>query len=407
MDIFVARQPIFNSKQEIFAYELLFRDGSKDNTYRAKDGDQATAQVIVNSMWSMGIDTITNGKRAFINFTHNHLTEEVASILPPDQIVVEILETVEPTEEIITACNNMRSKGFLLALDDFVFEEKFEPFLDIADIIKVDFSLVPLAAQWDLFVRCADKNIKFLAEKVETQEQFTIALEMGYSYFQGYFFSKPIIVKRQGIPSSKLAGMRIMREINSGGMDLDKMEEIIQRDVSLSYKLLSLINSAAFGIKAKVNSIRHALVLLGTDKVAKWASLVVVSDLGTNKPHELVTLSVMRARAMEEIMLELGYYEKMPDAFMLGLFSLLDALLDRPLTELLDAMPLSDDVRAALLATDEGLFRQVYLLTLAYERGDWSEVERLSDVVRLPEEKLPGLIYDAVLWANSINSPGS
>ena len=405
MDIFVARQPIFDSKQEIFAYELLFRDGSKENSYRAKDGDQATAQVIVNSMWSMGIDTITNGKRAFINFTHNHLTEEITSILPPEQVVVEILEDVEPTKEVIAACKNMRRKGFLLALDDFVFEEKFKPFLDIADIIKVDFSLVPLVEQWDLFVHCADKKIKFLAEKVETQDQFAIALEMGYSYFQGYFFSKPVIVKRQGIPSSKFAGMRIMREINSGDLDLENMEQIIQRDVSLSYKLLSMINSAAFGMRTRVSSIRHALALLGTVKVAKWASLVVVSDLGSGKPHELVTLSVMRARFMEKIMLELGYYDKMPDAFMLGLFSLIDALLDRPLIELLNAMPLSDEVRATLLETDEGLFRQVYLLILAYERGDWSEVARLSEVVRLPEEKLPGLAYDAMVWANNIGSP--
>ena len=224
-------------------------------------------------------------------------------------------------------------------------------------------------------------------------------------YFQGYFFSKPIIVKGQDIPTGKLAGMQIMREVNAKDMDIDKIEEIIQRDVSLSYKLLTLINSASFGIKTKINSIRHALVLLGTDKVFKWATLVVVSDLGVNKPHELVILSVMRARFMEAIMQELGQFDLMADAFMLGLFSLIDALLDRPLDELLNAMPLSDDVRAALLDEEEVFFRRVYLLILAYERGDWDEVTRLSNSVGLSEDKLPDLIYEAMLWTNKIDPP--
>lgn len=405
MDIFVARQPIFNRKQEIFAYGLLFRDGALSNDCNIVDGDRATAQVIVNSLWSMGIDTITNGKKAFIKFTYNYLTEEITSILPPDKVVVEILGDIEPTAEVIHACKKMRHKGFVLVWDGYVFEEKYAPFLEVADIIKIDISKVPFYEQWKLFVLCKEKPIKFLAEKVETQEQFGIAMRMGYSYFQGYFFSKPIIVRGQDIPSGKLAGMQIMREVNAPDMDIDKIEEIIQRDVSLSYKLLTLINSAAFGVKTKISSIRHALVLLGTAKVFKWATLVVVSDLGTNKPHELVILSVMRARLMEGIMQELGYFDHMADAFMLGLFSLIDALLDRSLEELLNAMPLSDDVRGALLEPEETLFRMVYLLILAYERGDWSEVTRLSDALHLSEDKLPDLVYDALIWTNKIDPP--
>ena len=402
MEIFVARQPIFDRKQNIFAYELLFREGELNNSYAGNDGDQATAQVIVNSVWLIGLNTMTNGKRAFINFTENYLTHEIATVLPQDQVVVEILESVEPTPEVIDVCTGLREQGFLLALDDFAFEERFLPLLEIADIVKIDFTKMSVPEQKKLFERYRNYSFKFLAAKVETQEQFAVAMDMGYTYFQGYFFSKPIIVKGQDIPSSKLTKLRALQEVTAPNVDLGQMEQIIQRDVSLSYKLLTLVNSSAFGLRVQVRSIRRTLMLLGTKEVAKWVSLMLARDLGANKNNELVSVSILRARFFENIMKATGNHEKTSDAFLMGMFSLIDALLDRPMKEVLNDLPLADEVRLALTTDGEDLFQRVYGLAIAYERGDWDRVSTLCQDLNIVERRLPSLHLDALVWAKEL-----
>ena len=400
MEVFVARQPIFDRLQRIFAYELLFRQG-QFNAYSSTDGDKATAHVIVNSLWLIGLNTMTDGKRAFINFTSNLLKDEIVTILPREQVVVEILETVEPTPSVLEACRKLRNMGFLVALDDFVFEPRFEPLMDIADIIKIDFTLTDIAQQQQLIDRCQGTNIKFLAEKVETQEQFHQAMVMGYSYFQGYFFSKPMIVKGHDIPSTKVAGFQMLQEANIRPVELERLERIIHRDVSLSYKLLKFINSPAFGMRSKVNSVRQALALLGTQEVVKWTSLMITRGLALDKPNELVTVSIVRARFCELIIIDIGRKERSADAFLMGLFSLIDALLDRPLSEILDELPVDDDVKEALMGR-AGIFRNTYNLVVAYETGDWDTVSRYSKMLKIPEKRLPALHVNSLSWAREI-----
>lgn len=401
MDVFVARQPIFDRQQQIFAYELLFRQGQV-NAYTATDGDQATSNVIVNSLWLIGLNTLTHGKRAFINFTANLLKNEVVTILPREQVVVEILETVEPTAEVVGVCQKLRERGFQLALDDFVFEPRFEPFLEIADIIKVDFTTTNMVEQQRLIERCKGMGIRFLAEKVETRAQYEQAMAMGYSYFQGYFFSKPVVVKGQDIPSSKAIGFRVLQELNSVPIELERLEYLIGRDVSLSYKLLKLINSPVFGLRSEMRTIRQALVMLGTKETVKWASLMLARGIAEDKPGELVLISVIRARFCELLMAEAGHKRDSSDAFLMGLFSLIDALLDRPLQEVLDELPVAAVVRNALLG-ESGLFHTIYSLAVAYERGDWDEVGRLSDRLAITEKRLPALHLNSLTWAKEMS----
>lgn len=396
MQVFVARQPIFDRRQHIFAYELLFRQG-QDNYYSAADGDQATSQVIVNSFWLIGLPTLTGGKRAFINFTANLLKNEIVTMLPADQIAVEILETVNPSADIIEACRKIRKLGFLIVLDDFVFEPRFEPLMELADIIKVDFQLTGLTEQIRLMEMCKGKNIRFLAEKVETPEEFRQAMELGYSYFQGYFFSKPIIVAGQGIPNTKALNFRLLQQVSSSLLDLDKLEKIVEKDVFLTYMLLKYINSAAFGFRASIRSIRQALALLGVKEAAKWAALIATRGLAQDKPQELVIISVIRARFCELLANEAGYRERGSDAFLLGLLSLIDALLDRPLADILEELPVVADVRAALLGS-AGLFQDIYQLSLAYEQGNWQRVFACAGKLNIEKERLPVLHVSSLAW---------
>lgn len=396
MQVFVARQPIFDRRQHIFAYELLFRQG-QENYYSAADGDQATSQVIVNSFWLIGLSTLTGGKRAFINFTANLLKNEIVTMLPTDQIAVEILETVDPTADIVEACRKIRKLGFLIVLDDFVFEPRFEPLMELADIIKIDFQITGIEEQIKLIEMCRGKDIRFLAEKVETPEEFRQAMELGYTYFQGYFFSKPIIVAGQSIPKNKTVNFRLLQQISSSLLDLDKLEKLIEKDVFLTYMLLKYINSASFGFRASIRSIRQALALLGVKEAVKWAALIVTRELAQDKPQELVVISVMRARFCELLANEAGYKERGSDAFLLGLLSLIDALLDRPLADVLAELPVTPDVRAALLGT-AGLFQDIYQLSLAYEQGNWQAVIIYAGQLNIAEARLPVLHVNSLAW---------
>lgn len=396
MQVFVARQPIFDRRQHIFAYELLFRQG-QDNYYSAADGDQATSQVIVNSFWLIGLPTLTGGKRAFINFTANLLKNEIVTMLPADQIAVEILETVDPTADIVEACRKIRKLGFLIVLDDFVFEPRFEPLMELADIIKIDFQITGIEEQITLIEMCRGKNIHFLAEKVETPEEFRQAMELGYTYFQGYFFSKPIIVAGQSIPKNKMVNFKLLQQISCSLLDLDKLEKLIEKDVFLTYMLLKYINSASFGFRASIRSIRQALALLGVKEAVKWAALIVTRELAQDKPQELVVISVMRARFCELLANEAGYKERGSDAFLVGLLSLIDALLDRPLADIMAELPVTPDVRAALLGT-AGLFQDIYQLSLAYEQGNWQAVIIYAGKLHIAEARLPVLHMNSLAW---------
>ncbi|HPT86610.1 MAG TPA: HDOD domain-containing protein [Bacillota bacterium] len=402
MEVFVARQPIFTKNKSVFAYELLYRSG-KQNFYDHNDGDRATSDVITNSFSVIGIDTLTGGKRAFINFTQNLLKKEMATVIPPNLVVIELLEDIVPDDEILTACRKLKQLGYTLALDDFVAFNQISPLIDLADIIKVDF-LKASPDDWKAMPReIGNGRIRFLAEKVETLEQYEEAVACGYSYFQGYFFSKPEIFSGQDLAPYKLNYLRIIREINQFDGDFDRIEEIVKQDVSLSYKLLRLVNSAAFGLVTKVTSIKYCLVLLGIKEFVKWVTLVSLRSIGEDKPDELVIISLIRARFAELLAFEVGMKDRSSDLFLMGMFSMIDALMDRPFQEIIDEVPVADDVKDALSGTSNSL-REVYDLIIAYERGEWDVLTEKTAQLNVSENEVSRLYITALQWVQQIFS---
>lgn len=395
MEVFVARQPIFDRKQKVYAYELLFRSGFEQNFFDHSDGDARTKQVLTNSFFSIGMDTLTNGKKAFVNFTRKLLLDQVASIFPKNLMVVEILESVAPDEEIISACKNLKDLGYLLVLDNFVFAPGYESLIDLVDIIKVNFIETRGTGRGDAIHDVGDSRIKYLAEKVETQEDFKQAMDLGYSYFQGYYFSKPKIIAGQDIPAYKLNYLQILNEINQPEVDFDELEKIFKQDLSLSYKLLTYINSAHFGIVNKIRSIKHALSLLGIQESKKWLSLFALQIIGKNKSAELHSMALIRANSCEMIAPLIGIENRASELFLMGLFSMIDALLDQPLEEILAKLPLADDIKKALLG-EKNQTRDVYDLVVSYEKGDWPNFAGCVAKLGLKELELVDIFLKAL-----------
>ena len=403
MEAFIARQPIFNRRKQVFAYELLFRVGA-ENTFVQTDGDLATSSVISDSILLFGIDTLTRGKKAFINFTRNLLLDDTATMLPRDMLVIEILENIAPEKGIITACQKLKKMGYTLALDDFVFEEQYRPLVELTDIIKVDFLLSNAAARREILAIGKPYNIKFLAEKVETEQEFQEAANLGYSYFQGYFFCKPVILSTRDIPPGKLNYLNILHEVNHPELDFDKIETAIKRDVSISYKLLKFINSAFFGFPRQIHSIKQALLMLGIIEIRKWTSLIIMKGISEGNTEELMVTSVLRARICELIGQELGLRERSSDLFFLGLFSMIDTFFNRPMEELLKSLPLSEETNRALLGK-EGLFHDILSLVKAYEQADWQNVTRLCGKIRLDQLNLADFYVSSIEWSNNLIIP--
>ncbi|MFC1540865.1 EAL and HDOD domain-containing protein [Candidatus Latescibacterota bacterium] len=398
MDVYVARQPIFNKRLKVFAYELLFRVG-QENVFTDVDGDVATSSVITDSFLVIGMESLTRGRKAFINFTQNLLMDETATILPKDDIVIEILENIIPSQGIITACKKLRDLGYTLALDDFVFDPKFLPLIKLADIIKVDFTLSDEKERRNIVRKFAPTGIKFLAEKVESQEEYEKALEMGYSYFQGYFFSKPVIISSKDIPGSKIAQLKILQEVNRPEIDFDNIEDIVKSDVSIMFKLLKFINSAFFSFSTEIHSIKQALVLLGAREFRKWVTLIILRGLASDKPEEILVTSLVRARFCELIAKDGNIEDRSSDLFFMGIFSMIDTLMNRPMKEILDGLPLPDDIKGALLK-EEGFLLDLFELILAYERADWDRISALTEKHNISQSNLHDHYLKSLDWAN-------
>jgi c-di-GMP-related signal transduction protein len=396
-NVYVARQPIFDRETNIFAYELLFRTGF-DNFYDHFDGDYATTRTIMNSFFLLGMDTITGGKMAFVNFTRNLIVNEVATIFPRELLAVEVLEDVKADTDVVASCKRLKKSGYLLILDDFMLKPDYEDLIAVADIIKVDFKLADRGERSRILDTIGRGRHKFLAEKVETLEEFDHAKELGFDYFQGYFFSRPHIVAGASIPPRKLTYMQIIQEINSPDMEFDLLEHIVKRDMAITYKLLKLINSAAFGLRTKIQSIKHALTLLGINELRKWVSFLAMSEMLGDKPDELLLVAMTRAKFGEVLASKIGMRDRESDFFLMGMFSMLDAFIDKPIKEILDDLPISEEIKHALLG-GENKFRDGYDLILAYERADWVSFSALAKRLGLNERLAPDIYFTALQWA--------
>ncbi|MBU3111514.1 EAL and HDOD domain-containing protein [Clostridium lacusfryxellense] len=399
MDVFLARQPILNKYNKLFGYELLFRDSEK-NSFQGEDGDKATIDVIKNSFINIGIDKVTGGKKAFINFTKNILQSDIFMVLSPETVVIEILEDVDPTEEIVDLCKKLKKLGYLIALDDFVYSSKYKNLLEITDIIKVDFKITTGYDRREVIEHVNLPHIKFIAEKVETLEEFNEAVSYGYSYFQGYYFSRPLIVTGKRISENKIIYMKLLQEINSGSFNIEIIEDLIKRDVSLSFKLLKLINSANYVFRSEIKSIRQALSLLGEKEIKMWLYLIVFKTLGEDKPENIIIESLTRAKFAELIAQKVIGGPVSFNAYLIGMLSMVDRLMDIPLDEILHQLLLPIEVKDALNGVKNNSYTKLLHLIVKYEEGQWDEVSKISKQLNLDEKFLPNAYCEAILYAN-------
>jgi EAL and modified HD-GYP domain-containing signal transduction protein len=400
MDVFVAAQPIFNRKMDVAAYEILYRK-NKENRFFQEDPNVATSDVMMNTFNVIGLDVLTNNKPAFINFTEKFLEEEMATLFPNDKLVVEILEDVNPTDIVVEQVRKLKSKGYTIALDDFIYDSKFDELIDLANIIKIDFMQSSYEEMEELINK--KRNIKYLAEKIETMEDFEDAMELGFEYFQGYFFSKPVMHKSRDISVIQSNHINLLAELSKETFNIDEISNIISSDLALSYKLLKLVNSIQFSFRTEITSIKKAIIAIGELGIKKWATLLVVKDLGSEKPDELIKLSLVRAKMAEYIGDILGREFDPHDLFLMGLFTTIDAMVDLEMSEVLDSIPLKDSITKALLE-HQGKYGYIYNLLEVYEQQNYEKVSTICEELALDESDLADSYIHAIQWYKQIIS---
>ena len=390
---FVARQAIFDRELSVVGYELLFRQAAGHTTAQFTDRDQASTRVILDTFLDIGLDQIVGNVPAFLNLTRSFFLSAHNIPLQRERVVLELLEGEHVDAPLVESVRGYSQSGFRIALDDFVYEDAMVPLLEIADIVKLDvLDLTPSQLE-DQVRKVLPFNVVLLAEKVETTEQFEFCKDLGFDLFQGYFLCRPNVVEGHRIPANRLATLRLLAKLQDPHVEMGSLEQIIREDLSLSYKLLRLINSAFYGLPQRVESIRQTLVLLGVQQIRAWISLLTLSQL-EDKPDELMITAMVRARMCEKLAERSG--DPHADVyFTVGLFSTLDALLDMSMEDILESLPLTEELRHALLQR-RGPMGEALDCVVAYERGDFDAVEFAS----LAPEDIRDSYLEAVEWAS-------
>ena len=388
----IARQPILDSELRIFAYELLFRGGPQ-NAFQPYAN--ATASVVADTIALFDLKMLTGRARAFINVDEVALQLDAVRLLPAERTVVEILETVRPTKEILAICGELRLAGYQIALDDFIGQPEAEPFLEFANYLKVDFQLLAPEARQLLAARYAHQDFRLLAEKVETHAEMQQARDLGFSYFQGYFFCRPALLETSEVPGNKRIQLELLNAISAIPLQLDAIEELLQLEPSLLYRLLRYLNSPVLGLPAEIHDVRSAMANLGENEFRRWVSIFVIISLGSGKSPELIRTTLIRAFFCEELSECSGMNGQRASLFQMGLLSITDALLDKPMENILRSMPISEDLKTAL-SGGANRFRDIFDLLLALEGADWPNLSALAQKLGCPEETIP-LSYELAI----------
>ena len=396
---YVARQPIFNRYQKTAGYELLFRDGQSNAFPADVDENKATCRLMVNSFLADCDGMAQPGKRCFINFPYQSLIRLLPTLLPKKQVVIEVLETCEPDDQLLLAIRHLNRLGYMIALDDFNLDPRWQRFLPFVHIIKLDLLKMGIEAACDFIASNRDKKLMFLAEKVETHEDYTRAHNAGFHFFQGYYFSRPELLKSRNLKPERLSTLRLLQEVCRERVDFERVEQIIASDLSLSYLLLRYVNTAVDRLKVPISEFRQALVYLGEEKLKVFVSAVATAQASFDKPHELYALSLQRGRMCEILALASGKGVEAKPAFMTGLLSLIDALLDQPLDEILNQLPLQAEIRGALLH-QEGLLGQLLELAVAYEQAQWHRVSLLGQALAIESPRIGQSYQLAMQWSS-------
>lgn len=392
-EFFIGRQPILDREMQLHAYELLFRNGQQGNQAGNPDENYATSQVIITAFTEIGLENLVRDRLAFVNIPYRFIVEPDLLPMHPDQVVLEILESVKIDDAVVAGIEVLHKRGFTIALDDFVYGEEYERILPYINIIKIDITQFP-PEQWEEEVRRAHKRgCRVVAEKVETNEDYERLRAAQVDFYQGYFFARPKVISGRRIASNKLTLLHLLAGINRPDIEIEQLQRLISKDLGISVKALNYVNSAASGLNRKVDSIHEAIVYLGRDIIRSWVTLFMMASVD-DKPEELMTMALVRARFCEQLAERLGY-ERKDRYFTVGLFSVLDSLLDMPLEEVIATMSLPGPMQMALMH-HEGEKGETLRLAMDMEFG--FQVE--SPYPELSDEELADLHFDAMSWAD-------
>ena len=399
MYFYAARQPILDKNKNLFAYELLFRD-SIDNVFPDIDGDEATSKMVEASQFNMGIHEFTGNKPAFINFTLDTLSKGYPAMLTKEEVVVEILETIKPGKKLLALCQDLHQKGYTLALDDYIHQSVWAHFYPYIKIIKIDIQDTSFEQIKEIKQAIAKyPHIQLLAEKVETYDEYNQAIELGFEYFQGYFFSKPEMVKTKNLSPSQMAMAELLYETSKPELDLANITSVFERDVTLSYKLLRYANSPIFRRRSEIATIKQALVILGSAELKRFIGLMFAANVNPDKPSELINLSMARAKFCELVAAKITPPQDNSIAFLTGLLSLIDAILDEDIETVLEKLPLSQEIKDTLL-TKKGVMAALIKLLELIERAEWDKTSLVMDKLQLDKEQTVEFYNQALAWAD-------
>lgn len=397
----MARQPIFDDDNKVYAYELLYRSNGKQNSYNGVNGDESTADVVTNAFFGLDVRDVIGNAKAFINFTGNLLKHGVPKMISSDILVVEVLENQMMDEDTLAACQDLKERGYTLALDDFEYENAYSELFQLGDIVKIDFRTSQKAIEETAYV-CRYCNKIMLAEKIETREELEYAKRLGCTFTQGYYFAKPTLMSKNSIQPLPVNFMQIMQLVSSEEPEISDIVEVISRDTAMCQRLLRLINSVYFGVRNRVSSISQALVILGLDYLREWVYLMGMQRITHNDNVEIMRMSVLVAKFCRGIALLIPDAARSCEAFyLMGLLSMVTYSGERALAIALEEFPITDDIKNGLMRRG-GLYSDVFEMVLGYDKGDWAVVDNFSEKYGIPSEKISEVFLNCVKDAERI-----
>ena len=393
-NLYLARQPIYHRNQTVIGYELLYRSSSV-NSANVNDDNQATLETLLNSFMHIGLENIVGSSLAFLNLPVDFVTNQTLTPMFKGQCVLEILESVTPTTPVISGLKFLKQQGYQIALDDFEYSPKHRAFLELADYVKLDVNHKSEQDIRNQLTQLKPYKVKVVAEKVETPDMHKLCMQLDFDYFQGYFYCHPLMINQKYMPANKIVVLDLLAKLQNSNIDLAEIEAVLSQDVSLAYKLLRYINSATFSRHKEISSIQDAVVMLGINNVRNWLSLILMSKILSDKPAELIVTALARGKMCELLAAKQnpGIASQM---FITGLFTVIDALMDKPMAELLDTIVLSIPIRLALL-DKSGPHGAILNQVLHYEEGNWDKLLQ-SDTC---PEVFSTLYLEAIQWADA------
>jgi c-di-GMP-related signal transduction protein len=396
---FVARQPILDRSHNLKGYELLYRRTAGATTAAGASRDVATASVI-EAMYGIGPETLTGGQKAFVHISRQLLLDGIPSVLPADRVVLQLGTDIEADTDVLAACRQLKADGYALALDDFRTADEVAALVPLVAFLKLGFEGTSRSVL-GLPAFAPGEGPAVVATRVETAGQFQEAALGGYDLFQGFFLGKPVLKGARAVSAQQVAGLKLLRALSDPELTILQLEDLVKHDAAMCFLILRTINSATYALRTTVHSIHDALVLLGRDTVRRWASLWALAGLGRHTHSELLTMATVRARCCELLAVSTGQEDAAAEGFMVGLCSLLDAILQQPMPALVESLPFSDTVRDALLGADNPA-RRTLDCVVAYEAGDWDRCLALAATADADPAVLPGAYVEALRWSNEL-----